>query len=175
MTRNIWFISDTHFGHKKILTYSRPQFASLIEMEAKIIANWNQTIKPNDLVYHLGDFARSNEDVARVRPLLHGTIRLIVGNHDDIPKLVSLKLFQRMYLWRVFPEIGVTISHMPLRSQQLRRSYCNLHGHVHGRTVDLEYFHRDVSVESTDYMPVHYDEVAAWSNRIKEGEIHEGG
>ncbi|EYR81826.1 metallophosphoesterase [Shinella sp. DD12] len=161
--RNIWFISDTHFGHNNILGYCRPQFANLEEMEQTIIARWNAAVKPQDLVYHLGDFAWKTADAKRVRPLLNGSIRLVVGNHDDIPSLAAAGLFQRIYLWKQFREIGFTASHIPMRLDQLRHGAKNLHGHVHGDLTGLEPFHRDVSVESTGFWPVHWDDVVAWA------------
>lgn len=169
MTRNVWFISDTHFGHANIIKYCRSHFASLADMEGHIIALWNETVKPQDLVYHLGDFAWKTEDAKRVRPLLNGSIRLIVGNHDDIPSLAAAGLFQRIYLWRQFSDEGFTASHIPMRRDQLRHGAMNLHGHVHGNLEGLEGFHRDMSVESIGYAPVHFDDVAAWA---KAGAAH---
>lgn len=163
MSRRIWFTSDTHFGHNNIIGYCRPQFSSLDEMEAHIIDLWNSSVRAEDLVYHLGDFAWKTEDAKRVRPQLNGTIRLIVGNHDDIPSLVAAGLFQRIYLWKQFREFGFTASHIPMRLDQLRHGAKNLHGHVHGNLTGLETFHRDVSVESTGFAPVAFDEIAAWA------------
>jgi calcineurin-like phosphoesterase family protein len=162
-TRDVWFISDTHFGHNNIITYCRPQYSSVEEMEDTIITNWNAAIKPQDLVYHLGDFAWKTSDAKRVRPLLNGSIRLIVGNHDDIPSLAAAGLFQRIYLWKQFRDEGFTASHIPMRFEQLRHSAKNLHGHVHGNLDGLEHFHRDMSVESIGFAPVHYEDVALWA------------
>lgn len=162
-TRDIWFISDTHFGHRNIITYCRPHFSSLDEMEAALIENWNSAVKPQDLVYHLGDFAWKASDAERVRPLLNGSIRLVVGNHDDIKGYAAAGLFQRIDMWRQFRDHNFTASHVPMRFDQLRHSRFNLHGHVHGDLSGLEAFHRDVSVESTNYRPVHWDDVAVWA------------
>lgn len=161
--RNTWFISDTHFGHNNIITYCRPQFSSLDEMEDVIITNWNETVGSQDLVYHLGDFAWKASDAERVRPKLNGTIRLVVGNHDDIVGYAKAGLFQRIDMWRQFRDLNFTASHVPLRFDQLRHSTFNLHGHVHGNLDGLEGFHRDMSVESIDFTPVHLDEIAAWA------------
>lgn len=167
--RNIWFISDTHFGHENIIVYSRPDFKTVEEMESVIIENWNRTVGEQDLVYHLGDFAWTTAHAKRVRPLLNGTIRLVVGNHDDIPSLAAAGLFQRLYMWKQFREFGFTATHLPMRGEQLRHGRMNLHGHVHGNLSGLESFHRDVSVESTGYLPVSLDNVVRW---FKEAEKH---
>lgn len=166
--RNIWFISDTHFGHRNIIGYCRQQFSSLQEMEETIIERWNQAVKPHDLVYHLGDFAWTTKDAIRVRPMLNGTIRLVAGNHDDIPGLAASGMFQRISLWRQFREQRFTATHIPLRADQLRHGRANLHGHVHGATDELERVHRDVSCESIDFRPVHFDDIAAWAAAVNE-------
>lgn len=164
--RDIWFVSDTHFGHRNIIQYCRPQYASLEEMEDDIITRWNNAVKPQDLVYHLGDFAWKASDAIRVRPLLHGSIRLVVGNHDDIKAYVDAGLFQRIDMWRQFRDFGFTASHVPMRREQIRHGSANLHGHVHGNLEGLEDFHRDASVESTGFSPIHFDDVAAWATTI---------
>lgn len=166
--RDVWFISDTHFGHCNIVGYCRPEFADLTSMEETIIERWNATVKPQDLVYHLGDFAWTTKDAIRVRPKLNGSIRLIVGNHDDIPGLAAAGLFQRIEMWRQFRDHGFTATHLPMRFDQLRHGRANLHGHVHGTVGGLESFHRDVSVESIDYRPIHFDVIAAWAATMQE-------
>lgn len=169
-SRDVWFISDTHFGHRNIITYCRPQYSSLEDMEADLVARWNARVKPQDLVYHLGDFAWKAQDAIRVRPLLNGTIRLVVGNHDDIVGYAAAGLFQRIDMWRQFREHGFTASHVPMRAEQIRHGAFNVHGHVHGDLTGLEAFHRDVSVESIGYAPVHFDDIAALASRALEAQ-----
>jgi calcineurin-like phosphoesterase family protein len=79
---NIWFTSDTHFGHKKIIQYCDRPYDSVEEMDAELIDNWNQVVKPTDEVYFLGDFSLSFKNVRQVVPLLNGTKHLVAGNHD---------------------------------------------------------------------------------------------
>ena len=55
----IFFTSDTHFGHGNILELcptTRP-FASAEEMNDVIVERWNEKVGKKDTVYHLGDFA----------------------------------------------------------------------------------------------------------------------
>ena len=160
--RQVWLISDTHFGHAGIMRHCRPQFSSVEEMDEHMIERWCATVGPTDLVYHLGDFAWRASHAEAIRPRLTGTIRLVVGNHDDIPRLTAARLFQRVEMWRVLPEFGVLLSHVPMRGEQLRYVQHNAHGHVHGNTRGLSAWHRDFSVESTDYTPVSAWDVREW-------------
>ncbi len=60
MNKNIWFVSDTHFGHGNVLKYCNRPFSSTLEHDQQLIANWNSVVKENDTVYHLGDFGLSH-------------------------------------------------------------------------------------------------------------------
>ena len=62
MARDIWVISDTHFDHANILTFTdkvgkpcRDCCTDVEVMNEQMIANWNSVVKPGDKVYHLGD------------------------------------------------------------------------------------------------------------------------
>ena len=55
---NTWLISDTHFNHELILSFVdyvgkpvRP-FAGVDELNQCMLDYWNDTVKPNDTVYH---------------------------------------------------------------------------------------------------------------------------
>ncbi|MEY2701981.1 MAG: phage Bobb, partial [Bacteroidota bacterium] len=59
----IFFTSDTHFFHEKMIDYEKTSrsFSSVEEMDEILISNWNSKITDNDIVYHLGDFSFGNE------------------------------------------------------------------------------------------------------------------
>ena len=82
MTRNIWVISDTHFGHANILSYSDRPFSNVTEMDEYMVTAWNETVKDGDIVYHLGDVYFSSVGAQNL-PKLKGRKRLVLGNHDD--------------------------------------------------------------------------------------------
>lgn len=82
---NAWVIADLHFGHEKTLQYGCRPFKSLEDMERKLIARWNHVVKPNDLVYVVGDFCLFYNGVAKYRSImtqLNGRKILIKGGHD---------------------------------------------------------------------------------------------
>lgn len=79
----IFFTSDTHFSHTNIIKYCDRPFANTDRMDEYIIARWNETVSPEDTVFHLGDIAlgpidKSLPKVAR----LNGHKIAILGNHD---------------------------------------------------------------------------------------------
>lgn len=79
-----FFISDTHFNHANVIEYSRRPFASVDEMNERLIENWNATVGPDDQIYHLGDFAMSDRtQIPAFLARLQGNIVLVPGNHDN--------------------------------------------------------------------------------------------
>ena len=90
---NFWFTSDTHFGHKNIIEYCNRPFKTLEDMDNTIIRKWNERVKPDDIVFHLGDFCFRNSPGGKLgegtihnaiyyEKQLNGKIILIQGNHD---------------------------------------------------------------------------------------------
>ena len=75
----VYLISDTHFNHSNMKTYCyRPSnFTELL------IKNWQQTVKPDDLIVHLGDvFIGPSAGWKEIYPQLTGRKFLVRGNHD---------------------------------------------------------------------------------------------
>ena len=65
---NTFFISDLHFFHKNIIKYSNRPFSSVEEMNESLIKEWNYIVKPNDVIYNLGDFCFS--DIEKLESIL---------------------------------------------------------------------------------------------------------
>lgn len=81
-----WFTSDTHFGHNMLAKDIRG-FDSTDEHDEVLISNCNSVIKPEDTVFHLGDFSLKNPSTNReylmtILSRLNGNWHLIAGNHD---------------------------------------------------------------------------------------------
>ena len=82
----IFYISDTHFGHKNVLKYDNRPYFTVAEMDADLIRRWNNAVKPTDTVYHLGDFSwLKPAEESEILQQLNGTKILIRGNHDYKP------------------------------------------------------------------------------------------
>ncbi|GJD38054.1 metallophosphoesterase [Methylobacterium bullatum] len=82
-------VSDTHVGHRNILSSSmeRPRpFATIEAHDETLVERWNAVVRPDDTVWHLGDFAyRCTEAYAlSIFLRLNGRKLLIRGNHEKI-------------------------------------------------------------------------------------------
>ncbi len=156
----IWFTSDTHFGHKSIIDYCKRPFKDVEEMDEALVDNWNSVVRHKDIVYHLGDFAWTVKRAKEIRPQLNGRIKLIVGNHDDIPKLSDTGMFSSISLWAPFNDWNFTATHIPLSLSETREGSFNVHGHKHNDpTFFPEPHHINVCTELTDYTPINVDEL----------------
>ncbi len=92
---NYWFTSDLHLGHGAIIEYCNRPFKDSFDMNDRIIHNWNQRVKKEDVVFHIGDFcfkhSLSVTKLLEQKPLkakeweekLNGKIIFIKGNHDN--------------------------------------------------------------------------------------------
>ena len=104
---HIFFTSDTHFGHANIMKYCKRPFETVEEMDQAIIDNWNSVVRPEDIVFHLGDFGFCGS--LRLREIvdqLNGKIYLITGNHDrKMLKDGTIKSFEF-----VGPELYITVN-----------------------------------------------------------------
>jgi len=81
---NVWFTSDTHYGHSNVIKYCDRPFANAKEMDETLIENYNSVITNEDYVYHLGDFCfKGGKDASSIFNKLNGKKKfLIKGNHD---------------------------------------------------------------------------------------------
>lgn len=168
--RTLWS-SDHHFGHKALLDERmavRRPFASIEDHDETLIANWNAAVRPEDTVWHLGDFCyRCSEEYARsVFARLRGKRRFLVrGNHDRIS--VRLPWDGIVDVARVViqqpdgtPQ-GAWLSHYAHRVwPRMHRGDLHLYGHSHG-TLPGTASSTDVGVDCFGFQPVTLDEIRA--------------
>jgi calcineurin-like phosphoesterase family protein len=168
---NIWFISDTHFGHTNIRHFcpSRAKLGATIEEhDEELIRRWNGTVGKKDQVYHLGDvaFGPRKADLSWVNRL-KGRKFLLRGNHDTGSYRKWAEVFEEL-LPSAYPlprMREIVLSHVPLHPLSLKRWLLNVHGHLHEnlvtkadkRTPRPNYM--NVSVEQTGFRPLHLEVV----------------
>jgi len=87
----IWFTADHHFNHANIIKYCNRPFSSVDEMNNELVRRWNEVIKPDDTVYHLGDFTLEGvETFYKFFMQLNGKILIIPGGHDYRLSLIHI-------------------------------------------------------------------------------------
>lgn len=175
MTRQIWVTSDTHFNHENIIKYCGRPFTDAKTMNDYMVEKWNSVVKPEDKVYHLGDVYMGGgfdrNDTLKMLLGLNGHKRLILGNHDNGKDQILHKVFEKIDVWRMFPEFGLLLTHVPVHEQSLFRGPTgnekdpkklkNVHGHIH-ETKSPSEDHRCVCVEQIGYTPINIEELRKW-------------
>lgn len=164
---NIFFISDTHFGHSNICKFTRSDGSPLrpwdeiTKMDSDLILKWNKKVGKNDLVYHLGDVVMNRKHIA-IMASLNGRKRLILGNHDTCNVEEYGKYFERVNGSYKFEDMWLT--HIPMHIDSIIPwAKLNLHGHLHATSISNPHYF-NVSVEQIDYEPISLDEL---QTRIK--------
>lgn len=171
MQSDIWITADHHFGGKNVCTWKDEQgnqvrpWNTPKEHDEALIELWNETVKPKDRVYVLGDFAMTKKAFIECGSKLNGIKRLIAGNHDiwikakDIPKV-----FDEVYgaLTAKTKNLGYpfVMTHVPIHPSSINRKQFkyNVHGHLHNYQLDDPRY-LCVSIEQTNFKPIHLDEV----------------
>lgn len=168
----IWLISDEHYGHRKIFTYTNRPWNTVEEMDGELLRRTNAVMnRPDDIMYHLGDFAFGNKtQLSAYRASLAGKHVLIRGNHDRGIKAMLEAGFDAVVNEVVLGHDGrrVLLTHQPQDTRGGRFDFV-CHGHVHhGKPDDLakagenpliEWWNFNCCVEALDYSPISLDTV----------------
>ena len=183
----LYFTSDTHFGSKRTLELSKRPFSSIEEMDNKLMLNWNSTIKPNDIVFHLGDFG----DYSMIDKL-NGNIYLILGNYEieemtkekidfkEYKQSMIKKGFKNVYenlkilsnnnekivpLRNFNPDINIDLflTHEPLNAD---KKLFTLFGHIHCRQM-IKRYGLDVGVDGHHFKPISIKDVMFYKEAIE--------
>lgn len=144
----VFFTSDTHFGHKNIIQYCGRPFKDVQEQTESLVTLWNAKVGPHDTVYHLGDFAfLPSSDIKALLKRLNGSINLILGNHDKAVKK-DKSLRESFASVRDMAEVSVlepqsgekmtfVLCHYAMRVwNKSHRGAMHLYGHSHGTLPD---------------------------------------
>ena len=175
----VWFTADLHLGHANIIRYSDRPFAGVDDMNAGLVDRWNESVRPQDTVWVLGDVALGR--IIDTLPLvgrLHGHKLLVAGNHDRCwaghgrraagwsgryldagfdevhQGAVSVDLDGTKVLACHFPYRGDSDDHdRYVENRPPDRGRWLLHGHVHERWRQRGRM-INVGVDAWDYRPV---------------------
>jgi calcineurin-like phosphoesterase family protein len=169
----IFLVSDTHFGHTGVCRFMRNDGVTKLrpwdnadEMDEEMVKRWNERVRPNDKVYHLGDVV-INRKALSIMHRLNGDKVLIRGNHDIFKDEDYRQHFRELRAYHVMN--GMILSHIPIHTESLGRFGTNIHGHLHANRVQLLGFngkpmgidnrYHCVCVEQTDYTPILFEDV----------------
>jgi calcineurin-like phosphoesterase family protein len=174
---NVWFTSDTHFGHENIIRFCNRPFINAAEMNAELIRRWRETVPDDGIIFHLGDFAHGSSrlwnDILNALP---GHKYLILGNHDMKAIRQGFMSHFELVTQQMTIRIGgqaIVLNHNPfLCYGGSYRDVWQLFGHVHSGPAShtgLDHprlkmlFPRqyDVGVDNNDYRPISFADVKA--------------
>ena len=164
---SVFLVSDTHFGHMGVCRFTRNDGVTKLrpwdspeEMDEEMVKRWNETVGPNDKVYHLGDVV-INRKALKTLARLNGDKVLIRGNHDIFPDNEYRQYFRELRAYHVMN--GMILSHIPLHPESLGRFGVNIHGHTHANRVEkdgsFDPRYHCVCVEQTDFRPILFEDV----------------
>jgi len=158
----IYLITDSHFSHVLMQQYcNRPP-----DFDQKIINQWQATVSPQDIVYHLGDVTWGSQgQLQQIMNGLPGTKILIRGNHD---RNHSNNWFIQAGFAAVLEKAqvsGVILSHFPaaLTQEEIDYGIINIHGHFHNNPPEkweqkskdkITSNHFLLSIEDVGYRPI---------------------
>jgi calcineurin-like phosphoesterase family protein len=173
---NYYFVSDTHFGHRNVIKYSKRPFSSIEEHDEIIIQNWNKTIKRNDMVYFLGDFCMAGRQrTLDIRKRLNGAIFFIRGNHDKTAYQIrdTFQWFGDVKKIKIYDQ-EIFLSHYAhLTWNKMHYGCWMLFGHSHGGMNEwlsknlLEARMLDVGVDTHNYVPYSFEEIKEHMDKKK--------
>lgn len=164
----VFVTADTHFSHNNVIRFENRPFESKEEMDEALIENWNKKVRPNDLVFHLGDvFFCGAQRQKMIADRLHGRKILCRGNHDKgitngrFRNVLGFEvhnyyIYQNLFLFSHYPQEEAAVKRL------VDEGYIvgNVHGHVHSQIEHLNpAYHTCVSTELWDYAPAHIDEI----------------
>lgn len=132
------YTADLHLGHTRILTFCKRPFASIEEMDGRLLRAMQEAMGPDDDLWIVGDFAVATSDQSgRLEGMLAsipGRKHLVVGNHDPL-WVTELTGWASTHDMVEIQDQGTRIHlcHYPMITfPGARHDGLQLFGHVHG-------------------------------------------
>jgi calcineurin-like phosphoesterase family protein len=173
----LFFTSDTHFGHQRILPLQSRPFATMAAMHEALITRWNAVVSPKDTVIHLGDFGLGTfEEMRQIFRQLQGHKHLVIGNHDKGAVLKQSWKSRHGYLVQKWQGLRFVCCHFPLATwwHAYYPHVLHVHGHTHGGVVPAIPHRFDVGSDAEDFTPVSAEVLFArsWMDPHYDGTQH---
>ena len=152
-----FFTSDTHFGDAPRLRVDKRPFSSIGEMDRAIVERWNEVVRADDEVWHVGDFSLGPppKRIGELLAALNGRKHLIIGNNDG-PETIEQPGWASVQHYAELSVDGkrLVLCHYPFRTwNRMGQGVIDLHGHSHGRLKPAPRQY-DVGVDVWDFRPV---------------------
>ena len=142
----IYYISDLHFGHQRVIEMDGRPFETIEQMDETIMERWNERVTEEDDVYIVGDFAYHNAYTASwYLRRLRGRKHLIIGNHDynTVQDEKALECFASVEKMLRITDNGRTVClcHYPIAEWNGKRhGGYHVYGHLHVRRDEVYAF-----------------------------------
>lgn len=177
--------SDLHLCHSKDFLWQPRGFESVEEMNEAIVEHWNRIVKPDDIVYNLGDIALSDIDAAiPYIKRLNGYQWWIRGNHCTLNKVQKIcaecsnisTISNPEASWATIIKSGkwsFYLSHYPTsvgNGDDPKKIFCLCgHSHTKDRWADWDKLCYHVELDAHDCYPVNLEQIKA-EIHVKKGE-----
>ena len=182
----IYFCSDLHYGHRRIQEFcpTTRKGKDWEEMSEILIRNLEATLRPDDVLYNLGDVAFQGVDFCRkILSRINATgaeHHLILGNHDhNIRKnqelqdlCTSVSSMKTIFIEKQM----VVMCHFPMvQWENCERDSIHLFGHCHGSfTQPGKCMDVGIDTRPGDMMPYTWDEIKRKMEKLPATQHHPG-
>lgn len=115
----IFVTSNLQLGRPGAIKKYNRSFEHVDQMTDQLILKWNEIVTQDDTVYHLGNFAWDPKTAQDATLRLNGTIKFILGEHDEAIQHLNKKGMLRpgceiMRCIEEDPANKVSVSYYPL-------------------------------------------------------------
>lgn len=191
----IFVTADDHFAHNNVIEYCSRPFRDVDHMNEALIANWNQRVHTDDVVYVIWDFCfHGGKQGGRTKgqyweTKLNGKIIHIAGNHDSHNKTRGLLRADILFAGMVIHMVHIPPENLGGFVKLPDLIVCG-HVHQHWKTKVLyrdpnpignqmlagkpreERLAVNVGVDVWDFRPVLLQEVVVFAQRVLHGSGH---